>query len=123
MLFSVHCLVRTILELGWPYTRSSGVARTRAILDLVSDAIEVGILSLFCLEPDLTVEPIGVQRGRRLRASKLTIRLRRERSGERLGALTGQLSANVQFVFVDFENDDLESRLIQAGLDPAWSGN
>src|ERR1700722_8447468 len=45
----IGSLVRGILEFGWPYTRSSGVVRTRAIDDLVSDAIRVGANQLVLL--------------------------------------------------------------------------
>jgi O-methyltransferase involved in polyketide biosynthesis len=42
-------LVYAILDLGWPYSRSAAVVRTRAIDDLVRNAIRSGIRQLVLL--------------------------------------------------------------------------
>src|ERR1700722_1559108 len=42
-------LVPAFLDLGWPYTRSSGVVRTRLIDDLVREAIHAGAQQLVLL--------------------------------------------------------------------------
>jgi O-methyltransferase involved in polyketide biosynthesis len=39
-------LIRAFLDLGWPYTRSSGVVRTRLIDDLVRESIRAGTFAV-----------------------------------------------------------------------------
>jgi len=121
-------VVRAILELGWPYTRSSGVIRTRAIDDLVSDAIRSGAGQLVLLGAGFDSRAYRLPEATRITSFEVDHPATQRTKRERLGALTGQLNANVQFVPVDFEKDDLESKLIQAGFDRAiptvvlWEG-
>lgn len=121
-------LVRTILELGWPYTRSSGVLRTRAIDDLVSDAIRGGAGQLVLLGAGFDSRAYRMPEATKIATFEVDHPATQRAKRERLGALTGQLNVNVQFVPVDFEKDDLGSKLIQAGFDPAiatvavWEG-
>jgi len=121
-------VVRTILELGWPYTRSSGVIRTRAIDDLVRVAIKGGSGQLVLLGAGFDSRAYRLPEAARITSFEVYHPATQRRKRERLGALTGQLIANVRFVPVDFEKDDLESKLIEAGFDPAiptvvlWEG-
>lgn len=41
--------MRAFLDLGWPYTRSSAVVRTRLIDDLVCDSLHAGAQQLVLL--------------------------------------------------------------------------
>jgi len=121
-------LVRTILDLGWPYTRSSGVVRTRAIDDLVSDAIRGGACQLVLLGAGFDSRAYRLPEARKVASFEVDHPATQKAKRKRLGAWAGQLYANVQFVPVDFEKDDLEARLIQAGFDRAiptvvvWEG-
>jgi len=120
--------VRTILEIGWPYTLSSGVARTRAIDDLVSDAIRGGARQLLLLGAGFDSRAYRLPEAAKIASFEVDHPATQRAKRERLGALAGRINANVQFVAVDFEKDDLESRLIQAGFHPAvptvavWEG-
>lgn len=121
-------IVRTALEIGWPYTRSSGVVRTRLIDDMVRDAIACGARQLVLLGAGFD------SRGYRLKeASSIAVfevdhpatqRVKRAR----LATLPGMPPANVRFVAVNFERDDLEVELQRAGFNAAvpavvvWEG-
>jgi methyltransferase (TIGR00027 family) len=120
--------VPTLLDFGWPYTRSSGVVRTRLIDDLVRESIRAGVQQFVLLGagfdsrafrltevkgiPIFEVDHPATQRAKRAR-----LRLALEHAPD-----------NVNFVEVNFEADNLESKLRRAGFDekiPAvvlWEG-
>lgn len=121
-------LVRTTLEFAWPYTRSSGVVRTRAIDDLVSDAITGGTGQLILLGAGFDSRAYRLQGVEKTAVFEVDHPATQQTKRERLGAFTRQLPANVQFLPVDFEKDNLEVRLIDGGFDPrkptvvVWEG-
>ena len=109
-------VIRTILELGWPYTRSSGVVRTRAIDDLVRNAIAGGIRQLVLLGAGFDSRAFRLVEATRIAAFEVDHPATQRTKRDRLRPLAGPSGAHVRFVPVDFETDDLESRLIQAGF-------
>jgi len=121
-------LVYAVLDLGWPYSRSSGVVRTRAIDDLVCDAIRSGARQLVLLGAGFD------SRGCRLKeAGKITVfevdhPATQHEKKERLTTCMDRLPANIRYVAVDFERDNLEAKLTESGFDPAipaivvWEG-
>jgi len=121
-------LLRGVLDVGWPYTRSSGVVRTRSIDDLVRDAIRCGTKQLVLLGAGFDSRAYRLEEARNIRTFEVdhpaTQRAKRERLGRRLGSIPD----GVHFVEVNFERDDLELKLKQVGFDeriPAvvlWEG-
>lgn len=123
-------LVPRLIDLGWPLTRSSGVLRTRLIDDAVEQSIARGARQLLLLGAGFD------SRGHRLDGLSpntptpvrvfevdhpATQRTKRER-------LQTSVPANVCYVAVDFERDDLSRRLLDSGYAPTlptvavWEG-
>jgi len=108
--------VPAVLDFGWPRTRSSGVVRTRLIDTMVQESIGDGATQLVLLgagydsrayrlpqADDITVFEVdhpSTQRAKRARLSA-----------------TGTSTDHVRFVGVDFELDNIASRLAEAGFD------
>lgn len=110
-------LVRAILDFGWPYTRSSGVVRTRLIDDLVRDGIRDGAEQLLLLGAGFDSRAYRLGEAKGIAVFEVDHPATQRVKRERLKALFGQSPANVCFVEVDFEKDDLEDKLIEAGFD------
>jgi methyltransferase (TIGR00027 family) len=121
-------LVRAILEFGWPYTRSSGVVRTRAIDDLVNDAIFAGDRQLVLLGAGFDSRAWRLQEAQKIAVFEVDHPVTQRTKRERLNASIDQLAEQVRFVPVDFEKDDLRATLADAGFDPlipsvvVWEG-
>ena len=109
-------LIRTILELGWPCTRSSGVVRTRAIDDMVTEAVRDGACQLVLLGAGFDSRAYRLQEAAKTRVFEVDHPATQQEKRARLSSVATSRSANVQFVPVDFEKDDLEARLIEAGF-------
>jgi methyltransferase (TIGR00027 family) len=120
--------VPLFLDLGWPYTRSSGVVRTRMIDDLVRDAIGGGLRQLILLGAGFDSRAYRLEEARTIAAFEVDHPSTQRAKIERLSARMGPLPKSVRFVEVDFEKDDLRKKLREAGFDehtPAvvvWEG-
>jgi methyltransferase (TIGR00027 family) len=112
----VGSLVRIILDLGWPYTRSSGVVRTRAIDDLVYEAVRDGACQLLLLGAGFDSRAYRLPESAKAAVFEVDHPATQRLKQERLHTLTAPERANIRFVPVDFEKDDLESKLIKAGF-------
>src|SRR5271163_4740389 len=110
-------LVPAFLDFGWPYTRSSGVVRTRLIDDLVREAIRAGAQQLVLLGAGFDSRGYRLEETKGIRTYEVdhpaTQRVKRARLRSRIK----QPFENVRFVEVDFEKDDLEFKLKEAGFD------
>jgi methyltransferase (TIGR00027 family) len=121
-------LVPAFLDFGWPYTRSSGVVRTRLIDDLVREAIQGGARQLVLLGAGFDSRAYRLEEARGMQTFELDHPATQRAKRERLRPKLGHTPENVHFVEVDFEKDDLESKLSEAGFDakiPAvvlWEG-
>lgn len=121
-------LVRTFLDLGWPYTRSSGVVRTRLIDDMVRDSIHADTRQLVLLGAGFDSRALRLDETRYIRTFEVDHPSTQRAKRERLKRLLEHPPASVRFVEVDFEKDDLESKLSEAGFNgkiPAvvlWEG-
>ena len=121
-------LVRIVVEIGWPGTRSSGVVRTRAIDDLVNQAIRGGARQLVLLGAGFDSRAYRLPDLERVAIFEVDHPATQKAKQERLGTLAGSRLANVRFVPVNFEEDDLEAKLIAAGFNPevptivVWEG-
>ncbi len=121
-------LVRGFLDLGWPYTRSSGVVRTRAIDDLVRDAIRGGARQFVVLGAGFDSRALRLEEAGRIAVFEVDHPATQELKKGRLSAFLGRAPANIRYLAVDFERDPLEPKLIDSGFEPAapavvvWEG-
>ena len=121
-------LVRAFLDLGWPYTGSSAVVRTRLIDDLVRDSLHAGARQLVLLGAGFDSRAFRMEETRQIRTFEVDHPDTQRAKRERLKLILEPPPENVHFVEVDFETDKLESKLRQAGFDdkiPAvvlWEG-
>ncbi|HTX35587.1 MAG TPA: class I SAM-dependent methyltransferase [Bryobacteraceae bacterium] len=119
--------VPAFLDLGWPSTRSSGVVRTRMIDDLVRDAIAAGARQLVLLGAGFDSRAFRLPEAHGMAVFEVDHPATQNAKRRRLSRF-GPPPENVRFVEVDFERDDLERALLQAGFDghcPAavvWEG-
>jgi methyltransferase (TIGR00027 family) len=121
-------LVYAILDLGWPYTRSSAVVRTRAIDDLVRDAIRRGARQLVLLGAGLDSRGSRLDEAGEIAVFEVDHPATQRVKKQRFHACMGKLPANIRYVAMDFERDALEAKLLESGYDPAvravvvWEG-
>jgi methyltransferase (TIGR00027 family) len=121
-------LVRGVLELGWPYTRSSGVVRTRAIDDSVCQGIRGGAHQLVLLGAGFDSRGLRLEEAKAIAVFEVDHPATQQEKEKRLQVCVGRLPANIRYVAVDFERDNLERKLIEAGFDPGiqtivvWEG-
>ena len=91
-------LVRTFLDLGWPYTRSSGVIRTRLIDDMVRDSIHAGTQQLVLLGAGFDSRALRMDETRYIRTFEVDHPATQRAKRERLKCLLEPPPANVRFV-------------------------
>ena len=121
-------LVHGVLELGWPYTRSSGVVRTRAIDDSVRQGIKGGARQLVLLGAGFDSRGLRLEEVRTIAVFEVDHCATQQEKKKRLQVCIGRLPANIRYVAVDFERDNLGRKLIEAGFEaeiPAvvvWEG-
>ena len=110
-------LVHSILELGWPYTRSSGVVRTRAIDDMVRQSIRGGARELVLLGAGFDSRGLRLEEAKTSTVFEVDHPATQIEKRRRLQACIGTLPSNIRYVAVDFEKDNLESKLVEAGFE------
>lgn len=121
-------LIYAALDLGWPYSRSSAVVRTRAIDDLVRDAIRSGTRQLVLLGAGLDSRGCRLDEAAEIEVFEVDHPATQFVKKERLQASIGKLPANIRYVAVDFERDALEAKLVESGYNSAvqavvvWEG-
>ena len=121
-------LATHFLDLGWPRTRSSAVVRTRLIDDLVRQAIGSGARQALLLGAGFDSRPYRLEELRNIPLFEVDHPATQKAKRGRLQLRLTRLPANVHFVPVDFEKDDLETALLRAGFDPSlptvavWEG-
>jgi methyltransferase (TIGR00027 family) len=121
-------LIYVLLDLGLPYSRSSAVVRTRAIDDLVRDAIRSGARQLVLLGAGLDSRGSRLDETGMIEVFEVDHPATQRVKKERLLACMGKLPANIRYVAVDFERDALEAKLIESGYNPdvqtvvVWEG-
>jgi methyltransferase (TIGR00027 family) len=109
----VHSMIVAFIDHRWPGPRLSGVVRTRAIDDFVTRAMSEGCSQLVLLGAGYDT------RATRLPAvaSSTVFEIDHPATQARKRAALGQVSERVRYVPLDFENDALQSALVDAGLD------
>ncbi len=110
-------LATWFLDIGWPRTRSSAVVRTRLIDDLVRQAVRGGARQTLLLGAGFDSRPYRLEEVRDVPVFEVDHPSTQTAKRQRLEARLGRLPGNVRFVPVDFEKDDLETMLRQAGFD------
>ncbi len=121
-------LIYIILDIGLPYTRSSAVVRTRAIDDLVRDAIRDGVRQLVLLGAGFDSRGCRLDEAGKIMVFEMDHPATQQVKKERLKSCMGRLPTNIRYVAVDFERDDLKTKLAESGYDPAipaivvWEG-
>jgi methyltransferase (TIGR00027 family) len=120
--------VRAFLDFGWPFTRSSGVVRTRLIDDLVRDSIRAGVRQFVLLGAGFDSRAFRLPEVQAIPTFEVDHPATQRAKRVRLGPALEHPSGDVHFVEVDFEKDNLELKLRDAGFDenvPAvvlWEG-
>ncbi len=121
-------LVYSTLDFGVPYSRSSAVVRTRAIDDLVRDAIQNGARQLVLLGAGLDSRGCRLNEAGEIAVFEVDHPATQRLKKAQFHACLGKLPSHIRYVAVDFERDALEARLIESGYDLAlqtvvvWEG-
>lgn len=110
-------LVPAFLDIGWPYTRSSAVVRTRLIDDLVCEAVLAGAQQLVLLGAGFDSRAYRLEEAKCIRAFEVDHPATQRVKRKRLHAAAGPPFDRVCFVEVDFEKGDLPGELIKGGFD------
>jgi methyltransferase (TIGR00027 family) len=112
-------LVPWLIDINSPGARSSGVARTRLIDDLLTQALRDGLQQLVILGSGFDCRSMRLPAADRVQVFELdhpdTLRAKRDRLWRRLGSLP----RHVKFVDVDFDRQQTRLVLQDAGFD--WS--
>ena len=121
-------LVYEAIDWRWPGSRLWVVVRTRFIDDLVRDALEEGATQVVLLGAGLDTRAHRIDRMRCARIFEVDEPATLRRKRERLERALERTAANVHYVEIDFERDDLAAALPAAGLRPdlpsvvVWEG-
>jgi methyltransferase (TIGR00027 family) len=113
-------LVLGVLELGWPCTRSSGVVRTRAIDDYVRQGIGGGARQLVLLGAGFDSRGLRLEEAKAIPVFEVDHPATQQEKEKRVQGCIGRLPVNIRYVSVDFERDNLEEKLIEAGFEPGF---
>lgn len=108
-------LVYTLLDLGWLYSRSFAVVRTRAIDELVRDAIRGGARHLVLLGAGFDSRGSRLDEAGEIAVFEVDHPARQQVKKERFHAIMAEPPSNLRYVAVDFERDALEEKLIYSG--------
>jgi methyltransferase (TIGR00027 family) len=112
-------ILTLLIDRNWPRTRSSAVVRTRLIDDLLRDGLEGGSRQLVLLGAGFDTRPYRLPETQGVTTFEADHPATQGTKVERLGgnsALPTRL--HIRHAPIDFERDDLESSLLQAGYDP-----
>jgi methyltransferase (TIGR00027 family) len=111
-------LFTLLLDKNWPRARSSAVVRTKLIDDLLPDAFASGSRQLVLLGAGFDTRPYRLPEARQLKTFEVDHPATQAAKVERLGQNEATHTELLRYVPVDFEQDDLESSLLDAGYDP-----
>jgi methyltransferase (TIGR00027 family) len=124
----VHNIFIGIIDRRWPGARTSGIVRTREIDDLTIDALSRGTKQVVLLGAGFDSRPYrlaGMEKASIYEVDHPATSARKQASVE---SLLGTVPANVRFVAMDFNKDDLDAQLSRAGFKPSlptfiiWEG-
>ena len=110
-------VIRGFIDHRWPGARTSAVARTRLIDDVLTGAIRDGVTQVVILGAGFDARAYrlpGIERARVYEVDHPATQAAKRR---RLEARVGALPPHVTFVGVDFDRDDVATALARAGFD------
>jgi methyltransferase (TIGR00027 family) len=110
-------IVRVFLDVGWPYTRSSGVIRTRLIDDMIRESLRGATTQLVLLGAGFDSRAYRLKEAAGTVVFEVDHPATQAAKRARLGPTLGHPPQNVRFIEVDFERDNAETRLKEAGFD------
>ena len=110
--------VSQIIDRSWPGTMASVIVRTRYIDEVLQAAIEDGIRQVVVLGAGFDARAYRLEAAARARVFEVDELATQAAKRERIVRRLGSEPANVTWVGVDFERDDLAEALHGAGLDP-----
>jgi methyltransferase (TIGR00027 family) len=117
-----------IIDRRWPGARTSGIARTREIDDLTTEALSKGVKQVVLLGAGFDSRPYrlaGMEKASIYEVDHPATSARKQAS---ITNLLGRVPSNVRFVAMDFNKDDLDAQLSRAGFMPSlptfiiWEG-
>lgn len=114
-------LVSGVMDLAWPGARSSGIARTRLIDDLLGSALEEGVEQVVILGAGFDCRAYrvrGIDRGRVFEVDHPDTLAEKQR---RLLWVLSSIPRHVWFVASDFNQQGLERAMVAAGYGLARS--
>jgi methyltransferase (TIGR00027 family) len=111
-------VVTQVIDRSWPGTMASVIVRTRYIDEVLEAAIEDGIEQVVVLGAGFDARAYRLEAAARARVFEVDERPTQAAKRERIVRRLGHEPANVTWVAVDFERDDLAEALRGAGLDP-----
>jgi methyltransferase (TIGR00027 family) len=108
-----------VIDRRWPGARTSGVARTRLIDDMLADALAAGARRVVVLGAGFDCRGYRLPRLRDAQVFEVDHPATQGAKRERLRRLLGELPRHVVFVALDFARQDLAPALRAAGFDEA----
>src|SRR5438128_7077471 len=105
------------IDRRWPGARSSGIARTRLIDDLVSEALRDGIGQVVILGAGFDCRAYRIAGIERCRVFEVDHPATQAVKTARLGRMLGDLPAHVVFVPLDFGQQAIDRALNASGFD------
>jgi methyltransferase (TIGR00027 family) len=120
--------VRSYIDRRWPGVRTSAVARTRYIDDVVADALRAGAEQVVILGAGYDARAYRVAGMPRATVFEVDHPATSARKRAAVAAAVGTVPPHVRFVAIDFDADDLATAMRAAGYDRArptvvtWEG-
>jgi methyltransferase (TIGR00027 family) len=121
-------VLRSYIDRRWPGTRTSAVARTRYIDDVVADALRAGATQVVILGAGYDARAYRLPGMARATVFEVDHPSTSARKRDVVATALGTLPAHVRFVAIDFDVDDLADAMHAAGYDPSaptvvtWEG-
>jgi methyltransferase (TIGR00027 family) len=121
-------LVPWVIDRRWPGTRTSGIARTRFIDDLLSEALEQGTEQVVLLGAGFDCRAFRIHGIERVRVFEIDHPDTSKAKRENLKRILGKLPTHVAFIEIDFRKDRLQDALLASRFDPSrrsffiWEG-
>ncbi len=124
----IHSAITKLIDRRWPGARTSGVARTRAIDDAACRAIESGVQQVVLLGAGFDSRAYRLPGMERVTVYEVDHPATSARKREVTQRVLGKLPKKIRYVGIDFNKNDFELELKNAGYEAAlptlfvWEG-
>jgi methyltransferase (TIGR00027 family) len=124
----IHSAITKLIDRRWPGARTSGVARTRAIDDAACQAIETGVQQVVLLGAGFDSRAYRLPGMERVTVYEVDHPATSARKREVTQRVLGKLPKKIRYVGIDFNKNDFELELKNAGYEAAlptlfvWEG-